>query len=250
MNKCFVGIDAGSLHTPAYVAWLNGQEFTLDMYQPTEDTPLPRTPAGLPAPAVFAVDAPQGLPCPGARVREADRKAGTPTNKLPSTRAELEQWKLYGGLIRVGVMMFWAAQVRGLAKLYGLENTGGRPLAVGPETPVLAETYPRYVLHRLWPNLHPPSKRKAPLAYVDAVWRRLRATGYACRSVVQPTVDQVDAMLCALAAKACEGGRAAVEVGCPPMIDEGERLFREGWIVSPAAPTAAGGAWLALDPGL
>ncbi len=59
MNTRFVGIDAGCLHTPAYVAWLSGQEFTLDTYQPAEDTPPPRTPAGLPAPAIFAVDAPR-----------------------------------------------------------------------------------------------------------------------------------------------------------------------------------------------
>lgn len=246
MNTCFVGIDAGSLRTPAYVAWLTGHEFTLDMYQPAEDAPLPRTPAGFPAPAVFAVDAPQGLPRPGAPTRRADRPADTPTRKLPHARAELEQWQLYGGLIRVGVMMFWAAHVRGLARLYGLEGAGGRTLSLGPETPVWAEPYPRYVLKQLWPELKKsiPSKKNTPLAYVDAVWGRLRAAGYACPGVVRPTVDQVDAMLCALAAKACEGGRAAGEVGCSPVVDEGEQLFREGWIVSPTATHPTGDASL------
>lgn len=101
---------------------------------------------------------------------------------------------------------------------------------------MVAETYPRYVVRRLWPELgRLPSKRAAPAEYVELIYSRLREDGYECVSVVRPTVDQVDAMVCALAAESCRDAAGLPEgsVGERPALDRGERVLREGFIVSP-----------------
>lgn len=143
-------------------------------------------------------------------------------------RAELAEWKAFAGLIEAGLEIFWSVQSHGLGWVLGLA-------APGP-IPVVCETYPRYVIKRRWADLRPiPSKRKEPLAYVDAVWGRLSKEGYGCPSLVRPTVDQVDAMLCALAAEACLGakGMPAGTVGAKPVVDARGRVLREGYIASP-----------------
>lgn len=219
------GVDVGSLKTLSYVAWLRDGEFFLDMYLPSLLALLPSPPPSWDQPAFIAFDAPQGLPFAGHPVREADRLAGTPTKKLPAGRAELGRSRLYRGLVEAGVEIFWQAQSRGQACVFGL----GRQSA-----PVLMETYPRYVARRRWPRLAVPSKRHAPLDYVDAVWGRLQKEGYCCPGVLRPAVDQVDAMLCALAAESCLASALPPGiVGQPPFVDEEERVIREGYIVSP-----------------
>ena len=52
---------------------------------------------------------------------------------------------------------------------------------------------------------------------------------------MRPTVDQVDAMLCAIAAEACvaANGLPPGSVGQPPFVDEPAQVIREGYIVSP-----------------
>ncbi len=197
------------------------------MYVPSPERPLPSLGRGPPPAAYFGIDAPQGLPARGASVREADREAGTPTKKLPADRDELARSKLYRGLIEAGIEVFWSVYERRLGHIPGL--------AGGAEWPVVFETYPRYVIRQLWPGLDIPSKRREPRRYVDAVWGRITSLGYHCSGVITPTVDQVDAMVCALAAGACleDGGWRGMTVGSPPSADEGARVLREGYIVSP-----------------
>jgi predicted nuclease with RNAse H fold len=222
------GIDLGSLRTPAYVAWLLGPAVVLDMYQPTREAPLPVPPPGWPPPRCLAVDAPQGLPSRGRAARACDLAAGAPTRRLPRDRAELASWRAFGPLVLAGVELFWAVYRGGLGQVPGLAAAAGGP--------VVAETYPRYVLRRLWPQLGTvPSKVRAPLAYVDLVWPLLRAAGFRCPGVARPCVDHVDAMLCALAALAVarHGGLPPGTVGQPPAPDPEESLLREGYIVGP-----------------
>lgn len=219
------GIDVGSLRTLSYVAWLREGQFRLDLYVPSRGEPLPRPPKGWDEPAVIGLDAPQGLPSRGTGIRSCDRAANTPTRRLPADRGELAAWQLYRGLVEAGVEIFWSAHNCGRGHVAGLPGTG----------PVLCETYPRYVIRRLWPNLAIPSKRNDPLTYVDAVWSRIQALGYACPSVERPAVDHVDAMLCALAAKAYldAGGPPSGTVGLPPVIDNEAEVLREGFIIAP-----------------
>jgi|GEM_PF-1293945 len=224
------GIDVGSLRTPAYVAWLRQGEFVLDLHLPSAESPLPIPPPGWPAPEWVGLDAPQGLPAPGQTARACDREAGTPTRRLPADRRELAASILYKGLVQAGVEVFWALYEQGLVRIAGLPAGGPDRLTT------VCETYPRHVLRRLWPDLRPiPSKRRVPVDYVEAVWARLRDAGYTCPSVVRPTVDQVDAMLCALAAEAGarEGGLPAGTVGEPPAPDYRAEVLREGLIVAP-----------------
>lgn len=211
----------GSLRTLSFVAWLSDDEFTLDVYVPSIETPLPAAPEGWGSPSHIALDVPQGLPAVGSFRREADQKANTPTRRLPANRAQLQDWGLYRGLVEAGVEMFWAMHERRLAQIFGLETTVSGPVAM--------ETYPRYVIKRLWPALRIPSKRREPFQYVDAVWRLVREQGYFCASVARPTVDQVDAVVCALAAEAAtEGKTPACTVGIPPVVDKEGRVIREG----------------------
>jgi len=221
------GIDAGTFASSSYVAWLRGREFKLSRYKPSPANPLPPTPPGWSAPEVIALDLPQGLPRDGAKRRQADAGATTPTSLLPANRAAMEGWKLYRGLIEAGVETFWAIHTNTLGNIAGLGTVSdGKPLIV--------ETYPRYVLKRLWPEFRIPSKRKDPDEYTEEVWDLLERAGYsASKEPGRP--DHVDAMLCALAARACLGSERlpAGTVGAPPYIDEQDGLIREGLIVSP-----------------
>ena len=207
MTVC--GIDVGSLRTPADVAWLDGGQFVLDRYMPSAEGPLPEPPEGMPAAECFALDAPQSLPALGATRRAADRGARTPTSVLPDRRAAVAEMKAYGPFVEAGLTIFWACH--GLA------------------LPVV-ETYPRFVIRTLWPELAIPSKRKEPQRYVAALWPRIRALGYGSRPPV--THDEIDAMLCGLAAEAFAAG-THLQVGAPLVVDEAERVLREGYIVSP-----------------
>ena len=220
------GIDLGSFRTPSYVAWLEDGQFALDAYLASPDRPLPPSPGGWPV-AFTGIDAPQGLPAAGERCRRADREARTPTKVLPRNRAELAGWQLYRPFVEAGVELFWSLHERETASILGLV-----PVPDGETT--VFETYPRYVLLQLWGE-RPPSKRRSPADYVDFVWSHLRAAGYACADpVTRP--DHVDAMLCALAAEAClhSDGLPSGTVGLPPVVDEGGRILREGFIVAPA----------------
>lgn len=221
------GIDSGTFTSTSYVAWLRGREFLLTTYRPTASAPLPQTPSGWSRPQVFALDLPQGLANPGSKRREADAAASTPTRVLPADRAELAEWRLYKGFIAAGIDTYWSIHVSGTGFVLGLDGERG-------DAPLVVETYPRYVLRRLWPDLKVPSKRKAPEEYTAEVWSRLKAKGYRSSSVpARP--DHVDAMLCAIAAHACleTDGLPSGTVGQLPIIDGEGRVIREGYIVAP-----------------
>jgi predicted nuclease with RNAse H fold/nitroimidazol reductase NimA-like FMN-containing flavoprotein (pyridoxamine 5'-phosphate oxidase superfamily) len=203
------GVDVGSLRTPADVAWLDRRRFVFDRYVPCEADPLPAPPAGLPRVECFALDAPQSLPTPGSTRRVADRHARTPTSILPARRAEVAAMRAYGPFVEAGLTIFWAAHNRAL--------------------PVV-ETYPRFVIRTLWPELAIPSKRKEPQRYVAALWPRIRALGYTSRPPT--THDEIDAMLCALAAEAYLAGDH-LQVGAPLVVDAADAVLREGYIVAP-----------------
>lgn len=223
------GIDLGSLRTPAYVAWLaEDLSFKLDAYVPSPEQPLPAPPPEAGGAGCYAIDGPQGLPRRGSAARQADLMAQTPVRRLPAGRRELASWPLYRGLIEAGIELFWAVYEKRLGGIPGL--AGGLP------RPLVCETYPRFILRRLWSSAEVPPKRRQPVQYADFVWGRLRALGYRCDGVIRPTPDQADAMLCALAAWACaQGGREAyITLGEPPTADAGERVLREGYIVVPA----------------
>lgn len=221
------GIDAGTFTSNSYVAWLRGREFRLGRYRPSRTHPLPLHPAGWPAPRVIALDLPQSLPRPGAKRRAADAAAATPTNALPASRAELRDWRLYRGLIEAGVDTYWAIHTTSAGAITGLA-----PSKDG--TPLVVETYPRYVLKRVWPQFRIPSKRKDPDEYTEQVWALLEEAGYSA-ATAPGRPDHVDAMLCALAAQACleSDGLPPGTVGAEPYIDESEQLIREGYIVAP-----------------
>ncbi len=217
MTVC--GIDVGSLRTPADVAWLDRERFVLGRYQPSAERPLPDTPAGLPSVECYALDAPQSLPALGSTRRAADREARTPTSVLPEHPADVAAMRAYGPFVEAGLTIFWACHERSL--------------------PVV-ETYPRFVIRTLWPELSIPSKRREPKRYVAELWARIRLQGYTSRP--PGTHDEIDAMICALAAEAVVAG-SQIEVGAALVVDERDRVLREGYIVSPpplapAAPRA------------
>ena len=217
------GVDVGSLRTPAHLAWLEGDAFELGSYQPTLEHPLP----GGREPAAFALDAPQGLPVEGRSRRAADREAKTPTSVLPTSRDGVALMRAYGPFVEAGLSLFWEARRRGLAVVPGLGGSG----------PILLESYPRFVIRQLWPELRPiPSKRKAAVDYVAELWARLRALGLAGRRPRRH--DEIDALLCALAARSWLRSEA-VEVGEPPQVDDAEGILREGFIVAPGGPAPA-----------
>jgi predicted nuclease with RNAse H fold len=207
MTVC--GIDVGSLRTPAAVAWLDRGRFVLDAYVPSAERPLPEPPGGMPPADCFALDAPQSLPERGSTRRAADREARTPTSVLPDRLADVPAMRAYGPFVEAGLAIFWAAHGRGL--------------------PVV-ETYPRFVIRTLWPELKIPSKRKEPKRYVAELWSLVRALGYSSRP---PGSDhEIDAMLCAVAAEAFAAGTHR-QVGAPLAVDEAEGVLREGYIVVP-----------------
>jgi hypothetical protein len=224
--SCVCGVDVGTLQSLSYVAWLRGEEFVLDVWLPSAEAPLPPPPPGFAEPAYVGFDAPQGLPGEGRNPRQADLAAKTPTKRLPRDRNELADWKLYHGLIEAGVEIFWSIWEQRIATVLGLPSVPGRKTTV-------FETYPRYLIRLLWPDMRIPSKRKSPLEYIKTVWGRIEQMGYRCDSVVRPVVDHVDAMLCALAARTCmrKNGLPAGTVGIAPQVDEEKRVLREGLIV-------------------
>jgi NTP pyrophosphatase (non-canonical NTP hydrolase) len=221
------GIDAGTFSSNSYVAWLRGREFRIGRYRPSTADPLPETPDGWAAPRVIALDLPQSLPRAGAKRREADAGASTPTSTLPGSRAELANWRLYRGLIEAGVETYWVIHTSAAGTVAGLG-----PAKAG--TPLIVETYPRYVLKRLWPGFRIPSKRQDPDEYTEQVWALLEEAGYTA-SMVPGRPDHVDAMLCAIAARACleADGLPAGTVGAAPYVDADDGLIREGYIVAP-----------------
>jgi predicted nuclease with RNAse H fold len=210
------GVDVGSFRTPAYVAWLDGDSFELDSYVPSPERPLP------PGAAAYALDAPQGLPRSGRTRRAADAAARTPTSVLPSERAAVPAMAAYASFVDAGIAIFWESHARGLASIPGLAGSG----------PPLLETYPRLAIRTLWPDLAIPSKRKEPRRYVAELWPRLRALGL--KGGPPSRHDEVDALLCALAARAWLAGDA-IEAGEPPELDAAGEVVREGFIVAPRA---------------
>ena len=205
MTVC--GIDVGSLSTTADAAWLDGKHFVLDRYVPSAAAPLPQPPARLSPATRYALDAPQSLPAVGSPRRVADADANTPIRVLPARRADVAP--VYPEFVEAGLTIFWAAHRLGL--------------------PVV-ETYPRFVVRTLWPELTIPSKRREPRRYVAELWARIRSLDYTSRP--PGTHDEVDAMLCALAAEAFESG-SYLQVGAPLVVDDGESVLREGYIVGP-----------------
>ena len=221
------GVDTGSLKSLSYVAWLQEKEFTFDIYIPSHDEPLPSVPVGFPEASAFAFDCPQGL-SPGKNARRnADQGANTPTRRLPNNWDELNDWKPYGQLIKCGATIFWEVYERGLGSIPGL-GTDRTHIKV-------FETYPNYVLRRLWPTVEIPSKRRDPLGYVNSFWPKLIVLGYRSDSVNRPTVDQLDAAICALVAERMIASRNHLDgtVGTTPTVDQTVRVLREGYIVSP-----------------
>ena len=130
------------------------------------------------------------------------------------------------GLIEVGISVFWWVYKGQLATIAGLPPVLGRATTI-------VEAYPRYVIRRLWPSLRIPSKKNEPLQYIDTLYSRIQKLGYVCRSVIRPSVDQVDAMLCALAAHAYQKNNGLPDgtVGEAPVPDEPSQVLREGFIV-------------------
>lgn len=226
------GIDAGSFKTLSYVAWLKDFSFLLDLYSPILSKPLPEPPPMVQMVQCYAVDAPQGLPEIGRKRRRCDELAQTPTKVLPRSLEDLEHWKLYKGLIELGIKTFWFIHNSKDMRIFSLDG----PL----DLPIVAETYPRKVaevmgLQRL------PSKRKEPVRYVDYLWHFLQLLGYRCESIVRPSVDQIDAMLCAIAAQALvTSGDACEALGDQPYVDEKDCVLREGFIVVPSGPRSLG----------
>jgi predicted nuclease with RNAse H fold len=217
------GVDVGSLRTSSAVAWLSDGELELSTYVPSAERPLPEPPAGVEPAVCFAFDAPQGLPCAGDRRRVADRVANTPTRLLPTRRLDVAAMPAYAPLVDAGLTIFWESLERGLATL------AGRP---GNGLPTILETYPRFVIRTLWPELAIPSKRKEPQRYIAEIWPRIGELGYT--AVAPPAShDEVDAALCALAAHAWAAG-LALAVGAAPSVDASDRVLREGFIVVPA----------------
>lgn len=221
-------MDAGTLASTIYVAWLRENEFVFSEYSLDPAAPFSEPPPGWPRPEVVTFDLPQGLPMPPARRRKADIEAKAPPSALPTSRAELATWKAYRGFIEAGIEVFWSIYEKGLGDIAGLSpRSGTRPFVVA--------TYPRYVIRRLWPELKIPSKRKEPERYVEVLSGLLRGKGYVWDERLPLRVDHVDAMVCAIAAEACvdANGLPNGTVGVAPNKDWSERVLKEGYIVSP-----------------
>lgn len=220
-----LGIDAGGFNTPSWLAFLDGDQFTLSMvYLRSKELDLPWLEAG--DVAAVAVDAPQGLPQRKSdlKVRSCDKAACTPTKRLPFTRTEMERGfyddgkKIaYQSVIHLGVDLFWHHR----ANIYDGKNADGK----------VFETYPRAVLAAMTAE-RLPSKRKEPIEYGTLVMQVLKERNLSCPGVEIPSDDQADAMLCAYVAWCAIEGKVAL-VGKTPIIDEKEKLIREGFIVLP-----------------
>jgi len=226
MSVC--GIDLGSFKTPSYVAWLEGKDFFFDLYITSKEKPLPSLPAGMSRPTHIAFDGPQSLPAIGNERRECDKLANTPTRVLPENRKELNNWKMYKQLIECSIEVFWNTYEKNLAAVAGLNDNPNSDI-------IIFETYPRYVIKRLWPDEEIPSKRKAPIDYVRKFSFLVKQKGYSFDESKIFSPDYVDAMLCAIAAEDFmkTKGHSAGKVGHPPLVDKKEKILREGFIYSP-----------------
>lgn len=218
-----LGIDAGTFSSPSWLAFLRGRRFTLSIHQFTaSDVSLLWLRDG--EVRYVAVDALQGLPRRGEKVRLCDKLVRAPTKKLPHTLKELNEKRFvdgrripYAGLIQLGCSLFWENRDH----LYGLPGSTGR----------LCETYPHYVFRTLGGEA-PAPKRKHPVTYVRQVYGAIKRWGYICEGVELASVDQCDAMLCALAALALSQGEGRYQrIGLPP--EEEAELIREGYVISP-----------------
>jgi len=226
MSVC--GIDLGSFKTPSYVAWLEGKDFFFDLYITSKEKPLPSLPAGMSRPTHIAFDGPQSLPAIGNERRECDKLANTPTRVLPENRKELNNWKMYKQLIECSIEVFWNTYEKNLAAVAGLNDNPNSDI-------IIFETYPRYVIKRLWSEEEIPSKRKAPIDYVRKFSFLVKQKGYSFDESKIFSPDYVDAMLCAIAAEDFmkTKGHSAGKVGHPPLVDKKEKILREGFIYSP-----------------
>ena len=221
-----LGIDAGGLGNPSWLAFLEDGRVSLAQHVFTIDALiLPWLESG--EVACVAIDAPQGLPRGGHKRRQADADADTPTRRLPASRAEMDAGRsgdgkgfAYVGPVRTGVALFWANR----QWLFGLV-----------QQPRLLETYPNVVFRSLT-GKRPPPKRKRPYEYCVAVATLMHGRQVSCPGVDIPSVDQCDSILCAIAAQAFEDDRAEA-LGLPPVVDEGEMLLREGFIATPHSGT-------------
>jgi len=224
----FCGVDLGSFKTPSYVAWLEGKEFHFDLYLPSKEKPFPPLPSGLSIPTHIAFDGPQSLPAIGNKRRECDKLANTPTRVLPSNRKELQSWKMYRQLIECGIEIFWSVYSNNLASIAGLKDVSKSEL-------VIFETYPRYIIKRLWPGESIPSKSKAKREYIKKFSALIKRKGYSFEENKVTSHDYVDAMLCAIAAEDYfkTNGNSPGKVGKSVMVDNNEKIFREGFIYSP-----------------
>jgi hypothetical protein len=199
-----LGIDAGGLGNPSWLAFLDADHrVTLTQH-------------------VFTLDAPQGLPRASEKRRDCNATANTPTGLLPGSRAEMDAGEsadgkkfVYLGPVQTAVAVFWANR----RWLLGLV-----------QQPRLVETYPNVVFRSLT-GRHPPPKTKRPCDYCVAVAALMSRLGLSCPGVEIPSVDQCDAILCAIAAKAFIEDEAEA-LGLPPLVDEAEHVLREGFIVT------------------
>jgi len=226
MSVC--GIDLGSFKTKSHVAWLEDRQFYFDVYIPSKEKPLPTIPYNISLSTHFAIDGPQSLPAIENKRRECDRLANTPTSILPKNRQELSTWKIYKPLIECGIEVFWSAHKNGIASIGGFEESNS-------ELPIIIETYPRYIIKRLWGKHTIPSKRKAPIEYVNNYMSLIKSLGYSLDESKILAPDYIDAMLCAIAAEDYlhSDANCLGKVGTPLSIDEEHQIFREGYIYSP-----------------
>jgi hypothetical protein len=226
MSVC--GVDLGSFKTPSYVAWMEGKEFYLDLYLPSKEKPFPALPSGISIPTHIAFDGPQSLPAIGSKRRECDKLANTPTRVLPSNKNELKSWKMYKQLIECGVELFWNIYEKNLASIAGLNDNKDSKL-------IVTETYPRYIIKRFWPAESIPSKRKDPAGYMNKFSELIKQKKYEFDQEKITFPDNIDSMLCALAAEDYlkTNGNSAGKVGSLPLVDNKERILREGFIYSP-----------------
>lgn len=124
--------------------------------------------------------------------------------------------------------IFWSVYQKNLAAIAGLNNDRISEL-------VIMETYPRYVIKRLWPEQSIPSKTKSTVEYIRKISALITQKGYYFDENKVTSHDLVDAMLCAIAAEDYkqETGSSAGKAGRSPLVDNKEGVLREGFIYSP-----------------
>jgi len=135
---------------------------------------------------------------------------------------------MYKQLIECGIEVFWNAYEKNLSAVAGLNDNPNSDI-------IIFETYPRYVIKRLWSDEEIPSKRKAPIDYVRKFSFLIKQKGYSFHESKILSPDYIDAMVCAIAAEDyfVTNGKSAGKVGVPPVVDNAEKILREGFIYSP-----------------